>query len=296
MLTEELHFFSDGLRLSGSLFLPDPTVRLGDAEGAPIIVICAGFTGRRDWLPAIFATALTELGHRCFSFDFRGEGTSEGPRHRVILEEQARDIRHAVTYLLSEGTLGAERVVVLGWGMSAGTVIDATRQLPGVAGIGAFNGFYSGRRFLANRSSEEFMGLVRLAQADRVARTRGDRPLRAAPYDLYPLDATSDAHMATVRHGLEGSDDDDYSVELLDSLLRWEPHAYAPLSDLPLLIAHSSHNELHPISEAEDLVRLHGGPTQLCRLERVGHTEWVRDGDPTLVSLCRSVDRWLKGT
>ena len=47
MPTERVHFYSEGARLSGLLYLPDGT---GTGEKKAGIVLCHGFTGIKEFL------------------------------------------------------------------------------------------------------------------------------------------------------------------------------------------------------------------------------------------------------
>ncbi len=68
-----VHFYSEGSRLEGDLFLPSDLRR---GEKRPGIVICHGFTGLRELVLPDYAKVFTEAGYVSLIFDYRGFGGS----------------------------------------------------------------------------------------------------------------------------------------------------------------------------------------------------------------------------
>ena len=292
MRTEEVTFYSDGLELSGAFHLPDD---FDDAAAHPLVVPCSGFTGLRRIHPERFARYLTAHGFPCFSFDYRGFGDSEGIRRRVILEEQVRDVLHAVGYVESDERVDADRLVLLGWGMGAGVVLDAARELLGVVGLVAVNGFYSGKRVQqSHHTTKGFLEFRDRVRSEYARRARSGELRWDDPFYFYPLDEDSRRYVDEVLRLQPGYDAQEYSAELADSLLRWYPEAHAPYMRTPLLIAHGKRNALHPITEAEALFTAYGGPKELYAIEGAGHTEWMFDDDPRFRALGARIVRWLE--
>lgn len=292
MTTEEHTFHSDGLRLSGAFHFPDD---LDPSRRHPLVIPCSGFTGLRCIHPERFARDLTARGYACFSFDYRGFGDSEGARRRVILEEQVRDLLHAVGYVESDPRVNPDRLILLGWGMGAGVVLDAARELLGVVGLIALNGFYSGRRVQqAHRTVDQFFEFRDRVRAQYAERARSGELDWGDPFYYYPLDDKSRHYVEQVLKQNAGYDTEQYSGELADSLLRWHPEAYAPHMRTPLFIGHGTRNALHPPSEADALFSCYGGPRELYWLEGAGHTEWMFDDNPHFQRLCSRLDEWLR--
>lgn len=292
MQTEEVSFYSDGLELNGAFHLPDD---FDASRRHPLVMPCSGFTGLRQIHPERFARYLTGHGYLCFSFDYRGFGKSEGIRRRVILEEQVRDVLHAVGYVESDPRVDANRLVLLGWGMGAGVVLDAARELLGVVGLIAVNGFYSGKRVQqSHHTTKAFLEFRDHVRAEYASRARSGKIKWDDPFLFYPLDEDSRKYVEEVLRKQPGYDVEDYSGELADSLLRWYPEAHASYMRTPLLIAHATRNALHPITEAEALLSAYGGPKELYQIEGVGHTEWMFDDNPHFLALGARIDRWLE--
>ncbi len=291
MRTEPVTFYSDGLELSGAFFLPDEEI-----DGPrPLVMPCSGFTGLMRIHPERFARHLTGRGHLCFGFDYRGFADSEGPAGRVILEEQVRDIRAAAAFAAADERVDMTRIILLGWGMAGGLVIDASRELPGVCGLIAANGFYDGRRFQAHHRGEE--GLARFARQledEQRQRARTGDAKYVDPFDLYPLDPQSRRYVDDVLRKTEDYEAERYSCELGESLMRWNVDAYAPRMNLPLLVAHGDANRLHPPSEAQALFDAWGGDRSLYWLEGAGHTEFMHDDDAKFLALADRLASWIE--
>lgn len=293
MRQESIRFFSDGRALTGSFFFPDTP-----ADGRrPLIIPCSGFTGLCSIHPARFSRHLTSRGHCCFGFDYRGFAESEGERGRVLLEEQVRDIIHAVAAAGAHERVDPSRIVLLGWGMGAGLVLDAARKLNGVAGIIAANGFYDGDRFCrAHHSSDSYRRFRDSVAGERRERARSGTAARGDPFDIYPLDAQSREYVDNVLRKNPDYDTTAYSWELADSLLRWNVEAYAAGMDIPLLVAHGDENRLHPVEEAQSLYDAYGGPKELFWLKGAGHTEFMLDDDPRFQALAAHIEEWIRRT
>lgn len=291
MQTEEVTFYSDGLKLNGAFHLPDA---FEASVPQPLVIPCSGFTGLRQIHPERFARYLTDHGYLCFSFDYRGFGNSEGIRRRVILEEQVRDVLHAVGYAETDPRVNADRLILLGWGMGAGVVLDAARELLGVVGLIAINGFYSGKRVQqSHHTTKGFLEFRDRVREEYASRARSGEIRWDDPFNHYPLDEDSRKYVEDVLRQQPGYDVQEYSAELADSLLRWYPEAHASYMRTPLLIAHGTRNALHPMTEAEALFSAYGGPKELYWIPGAGHTEWMFDDNPHFQSLGGRIVRWL---
>jgi pimeloyl-ACP methyl ester carboxylesterase len=228
-----------------------------------------------------------------FSFDYRGEGKSQGVAHRVILEEQVRDIRNGVTFAAADPRTEPCDLFLVGWAMAAGTVLSAARDLEEIRAIVLLNGFFSGRRFLERAHGlERFRNLVGQISADRLARSHGAGSTFMPPYAMYPLDRVSGTYMAGIRSESVEYVGEQYSLEFAESLLRWVPEAEAHLLRLPAFVGHSLNNELHPPSESSRLIERYGGPVEFLEISHVGHTEWVEYGNAVLTDLCTRISKW----
>ena len=291
MIEIQRSFHSDGIRLSGAFYLPDS----GVDRRAPLVVPCSGFTGLRCIHPERFARSLTARGYACFAFDYRGFPPSGGEPGRVLVEEQVRDVRNAAAFAVSDPEHGADRVVLLGWGMAGGMVLPAARNLASVCGLVCVNGFYDALRVQrAVRRAEDWERFSAWLQEERCEATHSSEPRRTDPFWIYPLDPVSKGYVDSVLRAVPGYEGDTVHTAFADSLLDFSPERdLGHLSELPVLIAHGDQNALHPTGEARSLFERYPGPKDLFWIEGGGHTEWMDDDDSRYQRLAGRIADWL---
>ncbi|MBI5444081.1 MAG: alpha/beta fold hydrolase [Deltaproteobacteria bacterium] len=191
MTQRTVHFYSEGSRLEGDVFLPEG-LRAG--ERRPGIVLCHGFTGVRELILPEYARAFVEAGYVALTFDYRGFGGSEGAKWRLIPLEQVDDIRNAITFLQAQPEVDPERIGL--WGTSFGGA-----HAPYVAGIDSRVaaavgqvGFADGEEWIrAGRTYSERLELTRILAADRAGRVLRNEGESADPLELALRDAQSAA-------------------------------------------------------------------------------------------------------
>ena len=130
MRTETLHFFSAGVRLAGTLMLPDsPAARASGGarvEAAvghrhPVIVHGPGWLGLRDAkLYGPYHEAFLAAGFAVLTLDYRGFGDSEGDATYLDPMAQVADIRAALDYAETRPELDAQRIGIFGSGGTGG--------------------------------------------------------------------------------------------------------------------------------------------------------------------------------
>ncbi len=292
MRTEATAFYSEGLKLDASFYLPDEGK---EDPSRPIIVVCSGFMGLNRIHPARFARALTPLGYTTFGFDYRGFAASEGTPGRVLLEEQVSDIANAAAFASQHHNAGGGRVVLIGWGMGGGLVVDATRLVPNLAGLICVNGFYNGRRVQRIvRGYDGYAEFVEKLAAARAESARSGEVQRVDPFTIYPLDSQSAGYVDDVLYKVQDFGGD-FTPMLADSLLRFTADEdLEGLGTVPILIAHGDKNRVHPPSEAESLYRNYPGPKELFWLRGAGHTEFMDDENPTFKRLVGAIESFLQ--
>lgn len=294
MNTEPAKFYSEGLKLDGCFYTPD--ARDGNPS-RPIIVACSGFMGLNAIHPARFARALTPRGYTVLGFDYRGFAESEGQPGRVLLEEQITDIANAAAFASTHQNAGGGRVVLMGWGMGAGLILEASRLIPRVVGLVCMNGFYNGKRVQklvrGYDGYVDFMDKLDKARADSA---RTGEVMDVDPFSIYPLDTQSNEYVNDVLYRVPQFGGH-FKPMLADSLLRFAPDQnLEDLSRVPLLIAHGEKNRMHPPTEAESLYKNYPGPKEIFWLWNAGHTEWMADDNPIFIRMMDAVDAWLQNT
>jgi len=114
--TDEVTFFSDGVRLHGFLHRPD------QASGRrPFVVQGPGWLGLADAkLYQPYHDAFTKAGFAVLIFDYRGFGASEGDRGTLSPAWQLEDWRNAFAYMRGRNDIDPGRGAIFGSGGTGG--------------------------------------------------------------------------------------------------------------------------------------------------------------------------------
>lgn len=191
MKERQISFYSEGLKLEGTIYLPDD---IQPGEKRPAIIPNSGYQGFNEFYPRLFAQNLTQAGYVCLGFDYRGFANSEGEKGRVILDEQVEDIINAISFLQAQPEVNPEQIGLIGWGMGGSNVVRVAAKDKRVKAVAALNGFFDGERWLKSiHSYVEWMEIVKTVEEDRVHRVTTGMSQLADPFIHYPLDpATND--------------------------------------------------------------------------------------------------------
>src|SRR5439155_26500921 len=156
----------------------------------PVVLLCSGFQGLKEIIPAKLWGPLTEAGFACFAFDYRGFGTGAGQGGRVIPARQVRDVRSAVTFLEQRSEVDPGRVALVGWGFGGGIVVQAGAEDERARAVVCLNGIGDGGRAVrATRSQEDWRRIQALIAGDRAARVLTGQPSAlVGPWEVVPLD------------------------------------------------------------------------------------------------------------
>jgi dipeptidyl aminopeptidase/acylaminoacyl peptidase len=126
---ETITFTSDGLRLSGELYVPG-------GAGCPGLCICHGIPARpydpEDRGYAVLAEHFCREGFAVLLFYFRGAGRSEG---NFDMAGWTRDLEQAMGVLDGVPQVDSSRMFVMGFSGGAAAALCATPGDPRVAGV-----------------------------------------------------------------------------------------------------------------------------------------------------------------
>jgi len=288
---EPAQFYSDGVALDAAWFFPADAA--ADAD-RPLLIPCSGFLGLRTIHPARFARALTPLGYPCFTFNYRGFSATRLVKGAVHIEDQVRDIAHAIAFASGDDRVRSRRIVLLGWGMGGGLVLEATPIAPNVHGVICVNGLYDAIR--VQRAIRGEAGWQRFrawfAETQREYSRTPDMP-GIDPFDIYPLDPVTKAYVAGPLNATPGFGGT-VRFSFAESLLNFAPERKLQhLAEVPLLVVHGEDNRLHPLEEAESLYRAYPGPKERFWIPKAGHTEWMYDDHPTFQMTAGRIADWL---
>jgi len=247
--------------LEGTLYLPDDRC---EGERRPAVIPLSGYQGLNEIYPRLFAEHLTEVGFICLGFDYRGFARSEGPRERVLLDEQVEDVKNAVTFLRVQEEVDPDRIGLLGWGMGASHAIRVASRDVRVKAVAALNGFYNGKRWLKSiHSYVEWNRLINEVELDRVRRVTSGNSMSVDPFLHYPLDPDTED---VVRKELEPLPffGKKITLQFTESILEMNAEQEVwKIAPRPIFIAHGKENLLHPPEEAQALYESAEEPKEL---------------------------------
>ncbi|MDT8273831.1 MAG: alpha/beta hydrolase [Desulfomonilia bacterium] len=132
-------FFSNGLRCSGWLFLPD------GAQKPPVIVMAHGIAVQKDFGLQNYAEYFVSKGMASYVFDYRNFGGSEGqPRNLVNPWRHLADWRAAITHVKGLSDVNPELLALWGTSFSGGHVVVTAAKVKGIRAVVAQVPFVDG--------------------------------------------------------------------------------------------------------------------------------------------------------
>ncbi len=280
-------FFSDGVEMAGDLREPE------GAGPHPVVIFCAGMSLVKEvWLPA-YADALVAAGYVTLNFDYRGFGASAGePRRRLLPMRQVDDVRNAISFLETLGSVDRARIGLFGASLGAsvatyaGGIDPRVKAVVGIAGpadldrvwraMPNFQGFYAkvmdARRKFVTTGEVTYVPLRKILSSDPET---CDLLEREAPgFPTWKLDVT---------------------FESLADLFEFRPESVVSGVRSSLFI-YTAADELISRFEMQSLYSKAREPRELLGLEGIRHAEIYGQGrgfQPILEASRRFFDREL---
>ncbi|MCB1546452.1 MAG: alpha/beta fold hydrolase [Hyphomicrobiaceae bacterium] len=266
---ETVSFFSEGVRLDGSLFRPHDAKA---GEKRPAVVLCHGYTGVRDLYLPDAARALTAAGYVALTFDYKGWGTSDGPPRRLDPYGRVADTQAAMTFLAAQPGVDPGRIGLFGWSFGGATVIwTATfdrraRCVVSVVGVGD-----GPEWFRSVRNEAEWAEVVRVADEDRHTRLDTGHSRMVDRSLVLWLDPASQAASLASRKGATGAANE-VPAEFIDETMGFRPQLIVGhLAPTPLLLVTTDRDQVVPPVQSERLHAAAGEPKRLVTLAGFGH-------------------------
>jgi alpha-beta hydrolase superfamily lysophospholipase len=272
-MERDVTFESDGLRLAGSLGVPED---LRPGERRPALVIMHGFGGHRDgpaqrWCVKSYG----DWGYVTLRFDFRGCGESAGERGRVLPFEQVADARNAVAWMAQQEMVDPARIGFSGTSYGASVAIAAAAADQTVAAVIAQGGWANGERWMRwlHRGAaawRAFASRIEAAEAERGA--TGVSP-KLHRWDIVPVPEY-------LRTNIDPRSIFEFPVETAAETLAFDPETFvADVAPRPLLLLHSQVDPVVPASGSVELFEKAGQPADLMVFSGVDHF-MLGEGDP----------------
>jgi len=295
--SQKVVFYSDGLRIAGTLFMPDSEV------DCPGIVLPQGTVGLKEhYRSPLICSLLADSGFAALTFDYQGFGESEGPKDRprtqIVPREQIENIRDALTFLSAQPRIDANRLALYGfcWGgthsVYVGSIDSRVKCVVEVGGMG------DGTRWLRSiRQPDEWCEFIQRIETDRVKRvlTGSSENVRFGEILI---------GSPTAKEGRQRIIDEisppsppyrtpDATIQTAERILEYRPEeVVAKLSPRPLLIMHAGSDDLTPTEEAESLHRKAGEPKNLVIFPEAHHHDVYLD--PLFHEVMKVSLEWFK--
>jgi pimeloyl-ACP methyl ester carboxylesterase len=227
------------------------------------------------------AKALVAAGYVALVFDYRGFGESEGPRWRLIPEEQVRDARAALTFVAAEPQVDADRLAVLGLSLGGSNAVAAAALDRRVGAAVAIEAMGDGERWLrGQRRYWEWLDFQALLAEDRGVRVRTGQSARVDPLDIVVPDPDSRAFLEAAYREYPQMKCD-LPLETAEALVEFRPEALVDrLAPRPVCLIHGADDRLVPADESRRLFARAGEPRRLAVVPGMGHFDWVMPGTP----------------
>lgn len=293
MSKRDVEFFSQSTRLEGYLVTPDGPVPAG---GRPTVMILSGINGVKEWVPPRWYPLIVEAGMNAFAFDYRGFGTSDGDRGRLIPDEEVQDVLNAVSFVAQQPEVDPQRVGVLGWGLGGGIAVAAAARDIRIRAVTSAASYGSGERVERDMTwLSKFMHLKRLIEQDRLERVITGKSR------LLPMDElrTLDGHEAGLQYQKDIADIgvdavNAFTLESLESQMNFHPERVADqISPRPFLVIHGKDDDYTSADEAISLYEHAKEPKELVLIEGAGHLDWIMPDSPLHHPNVSMVARWF---
>lgn len=270
-MSKPIHFYSEGHKLSGDLYLPDD---LKPGEQRAGIVLCHGYTGVKDLYLPDNARVLNEAGYVVLTFDYKGWGESEGQRSRLAPYSRVADVQAAITYLGLQDCVDEDRIGIYGTSYGGATVTWVGAVDQRVKCIVSCVGVAHGARWMRSvRRPDEWVDLLARSKADREKRVQDGESEWADRAEILLPDRQSAALAEAARKNNPNAINTlplDYIDETLQFHPEWVVDKIAPR---PILFITTDDDRLVPPEESYALYEKAGEPKKLVTLKGFGHYE-----------------------
>jgi pimeloyl-ACP methyl ester carboxylesterase len=288
---KRVNFFSDGLKIAGVLFKPNPIT----PTACPAIVMCQGAVGLKELFgfPDI-AQRFADLGYMTLIFDYRGFGESEGERGRVFPQEHLDDIRNAITFLSLQSNVDKDRIALFGTSMGGAYVVGAGALDARAGWVISVVGYGDGSVMVrGRRSEEEWNDFLSAIDEDRETRTISGRySFVDERFAAAPLPENLEARSRVIRAGSLDTKVPRQTYETIEHSIGFRPiDSVHRISPRPILFISAENDSLTPAIGIEAMHAKALEPKQYEVLSGIGHYEIYEE--PHLSRIIKLTDDWI---
>jgi len=220
--TENVTFYSDGVKIAGLYHTPDKD---SIAPPWPALVQGPGWLGLKDSkLYRTYHERFIGAGYSVLVFDYRGFGDSEGERGILLPEWQARDIRNAITYAQTRTDVDPNRIGLFGsGGTGGGNAVYVAGIDERVKCAVCYHGVANGRDWLRSMRREyEWVEFLQRIEADRKNRVLTGESEMVLPRQEIMV-ATPERKQTKVKADVEARIPDRIQLRSADAILDYCP-------------------------------------------------------------------------
>jgi fermentation-respiration switch protein FrsA (DUF1100 family) len=295
---EPVSFYSDGLRLTGTLYLPadgpdGPDGPDGHGGPTPAVVLCAGWVGGKYHRAPSFAAGFTSCGIALLSFEYRGWGESEGDRAKLWPGEQVTDVRAAVSYLRQRADIDGERIALFGKEHGSAVATQAAADDPAVKALICMFPVGDCARWMRSiRRPWEWRELLGTIEGDRAQRCITGVSGLIDPSDVLLVDPATEERRRDKRARAGEFAEWKLRIDSAEALLAFRPvdSAYR-LAPRPVLFVVVENDNTVPVEEAAAFYSALTGPRKLILLRGIEH--YAAYEPEYLVPVLESAGRFL---
>jgi dipeptidyl aminopeptidase/acylaminoacyl peptidase len=266
---QHVQFFSDGIQLAADLFTPDNIPK--DVK-LPAIVCCHGFGGTKNFIVGDFAKFFVEHGFVALTFDYRGFGESQGPKWRLIPQEQCRDIGNAITYMQTLPIVDPEKIGIYGTSAGGGNVVWVAGTDDRVKATVAAVGYGDGERWLSSiRRYWEWSEFKQRLEADKIKRVMIGESEWVMPGEIMTRDPESLEHEKEL---LKRIPERAFKLPLEsgEAIINFKPVTVVDrIAPRAIMFVGVKDDHLVPMEETLDLYARAKEPKKLVMMPPIGH-------------------------
>jgi dipeptidyl aminopeptidase/acylaminoacyl peptidase len=264
-MKESVTFMSDGLKISGTLCLPDNAPK---GKKLACIMVLHGFgSNKTSDNVNIPCAMLNEWGYAALGFDMRGCGESEGTRANLICMEQVADTRSAVTFLQSRPEIDPKRIGVLGSSFGGAVAVYSAGVDERIGACVSSGGWGNGKiKFQGQHpGAEAWAKFTKMLEDGKAYRAKHGKSMMVDRYDIVPIPAN-------LRHNLASKSHDQFTAETAQSMYDFTADdVVAKIAPRPLLLLHSSVDTVTPTEQSIRMFTLAGQPKDLHLFNETNH-------------------------
>jgi uncharacterized protein len=280
VIEKELSFYSAGLKLAATLYLPEKE----SAARLPAVILCHGLRCNRKIVLPGFAKSFAAAGYAALAFDYRGFGESEGKKWRLIARERVEDIVAATTFAGLQPEIDRSRISLFGISYGASNAISAAAIDPRPRAVVAQGGFGDGDRWLrVGRPLWEYWQFRKRIEDDRARRVTTGESEYVDAFDIIRPTPAEEAYRtgaATKALSVE------MPLETADDLLTYKPELEVHrISPRPLFVIGAELDYIVDVQESHRLYEKALEPKRLHILPGLSHTEPYSKGLEAVVAM-----------